>query len=185
MSNLLEQLGITREEVIDRIVNKALGLNSDSKQVGKDEWETVPFSEVVDQKIEQAIGNILESAKTVIQNKIFETVDREAKKVFDSPFQMVNRFGEPTGDLITIRDLIANESLDYWNTEVDEKGQPVKGGYYSVKIKRSQYYARKIMTEVFDKELVTEVKKMAIELKNKIPSTISEEISKIVTSYLK
>jgi hypothetical protein len=41
------------------------------------------------------------------------------------------------------------------------------------------------MKEYYDKELVGAVKEMAKDLKNKIPETISEEITKTVLKHLK
>lgn len=184
MNNILEQIGISKEELIERIVNKALGITSDYKQTGEESWDEIPFADVVDKKINTVIGNLIESMKPKIQERIDTIMGEQINKVFTEPFQPVTQWGEKKGDPITIRDLIANEAHGYWTTVVDDSGKPNASGYGN-KTPRSVYYAKQVMTEHYNKELVGEVKKMASEMKAMIPVTIAEEISNTVTKYLK
>jgi hypothetical protein len=179
MSDILEQLGITREEIIDRIVVKALGLNISQSE----EWEHVPFSVRVEEIISEKVTSIVEESKPMIQEKIYSMIDREVEKIFTGPFYKVNRWGDKIGEATTLRDVIADEAISYWNQKVTYDGKKSDG--YGSSMPRSEFYAKKVMTDVFDKHLVSEVKKMAEELKNKIPDTISSEISKVIFSYLK
>jgi hypothetical protein len=79
--------------------------------------------------------------------------------------------------------MIADEARVYWTTKVDRNGNSSDG--YGDKTERAIYYARKIMSEYYEKELVSVVKQMASDLKAKIPETISEEITKTVLKHLK
>lgn len=181
--DILEQVGITKEEIIDRIVEKALGMTADYKQTGEESWEDIPLSSVVDKKITDAIGNLVGSMKKTIQERIEEIMTAEVEKVFTLPFQPVTQWGEKKGELTTIRDIIAKEASDYWNKIVDERGNP--DNQYGNKQTRAVFHARQIMTEYYDKELVATVKEMAEDLKKKIPDTIAGEIVKTVGKYLK
>lgn len=182
MNNMLEQIGITKEELIERIVNKALGITADHRQTGEETWVEIPFSDVVDKKITNAIGNIVESMKPLIETRIETIMNEQINKVFTEPFQPVTRWGEPKGESTTIRDMIADEAKEYWSKNVDDSGKVNDG--YGTKTPRSIYYARKVMEDHYRTELATEVKTMAAEMKARIPATIAEEISKTVTKYL-
>lgn len=180
--DLLEQVGITKEEIIDRIVERALGMAADYRQTGEESWEDIPLSSVVDKKITDAIGNLIESMKKTIQERIETIMTQEVEKVFTLPFQPVTQWGEKKGELTTIRDLIAKEASDYWNKEVDERGNP--NNKYGSREIRAVYFARQVMTDYYNKELVKTVKDMAVELKKRIPETIGKEIAKTVTTHL-
>lgn len=183
MDNILEQIGITREELIERIVNKALGLATDYKSTAPESWEEVPFSEVVDRNIGKAIGNLIDTMTPLLQDRINDIINRETEKIFNSPFQRVDSWGKPIGDPISVRDMIKEITTKYWDTAVNDKGEPVSS--YGQRVSRAEYYAGKVMREYYNKQLVGEVEKMAAELRDKIPETISSEISKSVLKYLK
>jgi len=182
--DILEQVGITKEELIERIVNKALGITAEFEQTGEESWEDVPFSDVIDKKINTAIGNFIEQIKPMIQFRINEIMNQKMNEVFEAPFQPVDKWGDKRGEETTIRDLIALDAKNYWSEKVDENGV-VNSSSYSNKMSRSTFYAHKVMTEFYNKELVSEVKKLASEMKAKIPATISAEISNTIIGYLK
>ena len=94
MNDLLDQIGITKEELIDRIVEKALGSTADCRQTGEESWDDIPLSAVVDQKITEAIGNLVESMKPFIKGRIEEIMDAEVGRVFLLPFQPVDHWGK-------------------------------------------------------------------------------------------
>jgi hypothetical protein len=181
--DILEQVGITKEELIERIVTRALGITAALEQTGEESWEEVPFSDVIDKKVNSAIGNFIEQFRPMIQFRINEIMNQKMNEVFEAPFQPVDKWGNKKGDETTIRDLIALDAKNYWSEKVDENGDV--NSSYNNKMSRSTFYAHKVMTEFYNKELVSEVKKLASEMKAKIPATISEEISKTIIGYLK
>ena len=183
MQNILEQIGITKEELIDRIVDKALGMSADYSQRGEDSWDEIPFSKVVDAQITKAIGDLILKMSPVIERRVEEVLTAEADKVFLMPFQRRDRFGEAVGEPTTIKNIIADSAEKYWTTLVGSDGKT--GPSYGDKKERAEFYAVKVMTEYYDKELVGVVREIAKELKSRIPKTIADEISKTVTSYLK
>lgn len=184
MNDMLEQIGITKDELINRIVDKALGITADYRQTGEESWDEIPLSSVVDKKIEDAIGNLVGAMKPLIQERINSIMMEKIEEVFSKPFQPVNNWNEPKGDPTTIRDLIASEARTYWTAKVDANGRS-DGSSYGDKQDRAAFFAKKVMTEYYEKELVSTVKKMAEELKAKIPATISQEIASTVIKHLK
>jgi len=181
--DILEQVGITKEELIDRIVEKALGITADYKQTGEETWEDIPLSRVVDQKITAAIGNLVESMKPKIQDRINEIMDKEVEKVFSQPFTPVDRFGYGKGETTTIRELIAKEAIEYWTEKVDDNGNKTNG--YGVQTVRAEFYAKKFMKEFYTKNLSEYAENMAKEVKAKIPATFAEEVAKSFARYFK
>jgi hypothetical protein len=184
MSDILVQLGITRESVVESIVSTALGMAADYKQTGEEAWENIPLSDVVDKKITAAIGNLVEGMNPFIQARIENIMDEKIREVFTSSFQQVDRWGKPTGEPTTVQDLIADEAKKYWVETVGNDGKKPDGYSMSTQT-RAQWYAKQVMTDVYNKELQETVRTMAKELKAKIPQTIGEEISKAVIGYLK
>jgi hypothetical protein len=159
-----------------------LGITAKVNQTDEESWEDVPLSEVVNENIEKAIGDLVEKAVGTIQEKIDAIIKEKIESVFNAPFIPVDRWGEQVGESTTIRDMIAKEALDYWNTCVDKNGTK---NTYGANTPRAVFYARLVMEEFYNKELVNAVKVMATELKARIPKTISDEITKTVLNHLK
>lgn len=185
MSDILAQIGITKEELIDRIVEKALGITADYRAVGPESWEDIPLSSVVDTKIEKAIGSLIETMSSKIESRINAIMSKKVEEVFTAPFQRVDKWGAKKGEPTTIRDMIFDEANEYWSKQVDRDGKQSSGGYGSETTERAIFYARKVMTDVYDRELVKTVKEMAENLKKRIPATIAEEITATVVRHLK
>lgn len=181
--NILEQIGITQDVLIEKLTERILGLTAGYNQTSAEEWHEIPFSDVVDSKIENALKGFIDKMNPFIQQRIEEIMSAKIEEVFTQPFQRVDSWGKPLGEPVTIKDLIAEQAQSYWTTKVNECGEISSN--YGTKIPRSEYYAKKVMEEVYNQELVKTVKKMAVELKNKIPETISEEITKTVLKHLK
>ena len=183
MSNILEQVGITKEELIERIVEKALGITAEHKQTGEETWEEIPLSSVVDEKINSAIGDFISKMEPFITKRIEIIMDEQIEAVFNKPFQKVNNWGEKKGEVTTIKDIIYDDAKKYWTLMVDKDGRETNG--YGDKFTRAEFYARKVMQTHYEKELEHEVKKMSLEMKQKIPQTIAQEITKTIVGYLK
>lgn len=183
MDDLLKQLGITREEIIDRITSKALGLAADQVQGEDGEWQDVAFCQVAEKKIEEAIKNLIKNLQPTIQQKIDQLVTARTEEIFLKPFQPVNEWGEKQGEPTTIKDMISKEAIKFWECAVDDNGDVTK--YGSGKQTRAAYYAKKVTRDYYSQELTHEIKKMALEIKNKIPATIADEIREAIFKYLK
>jgi len=180
----LEALGITKDDLVNRIVSAALGMAAGYKQTGEESWADVPLSSVVDAKITEAIGNLVDTMKPLLQQRIDEIMTTKITEVFTAPFTPTDRWGKPKGEPTTIRDMIADEAESYWAKTVGSDGKQPSDGY-GEKMTRAQYYARQVMTDVYNEKLVQEVKTMASELRAKIPATISAEISETVLNHLR
>ena len=183
--DILEQLGITKEELIDRITEKALGLTADTRAYpdhnGEPVWEEIPFSSVIDTKINGVIDAAIKGMSAKIEERVSELITAKVDTVLCAPFQRVDRWGTAIGSPTTIKDLIADKTESYWKETVDRNG---KTDGYDRK-PRHEWYSEKVMDEYYRKELEVEVKKLAEAMKKAIPDTISKEISATITKYLR
>jgi hypothetical protein len=185
MSDILSQVGITKEELIDRIVDKALGITADTRQTGEESWDDIPLSKVVDKKVEVAIGNLIETFTGHIKTRIDAIMDAKIELVFTTPIQRLDLWGSKIGEPVALRDMIYDEAKNYWLQKVRDNGEVIKQGDYNREgTERAVYFARKVMTDVYSKELTDTVKTMAEDLKNRIPKTIGDEITKTVLKHL-
>lgn len=182
--DILEQIGITKEELIQRIVDKALVITAVATQTGEDTWEDIPFSRTVDTLIARKIGDLVEKMNPLIQTRIETIMNEKIEAVFVAPFQRTTKFGDKIGEPTTIKECIAEEAVKFWTEQVN----PINGERhtgYGDRVSRAEYYARKVMKEHYNKELISEVKAMAEEFKARIPKTVAEEISKTVLAHLR
>lgn len=179
--DILEQIGITKEELIERIADRALGIAADYKQTGEESWSDIPLSAVVDKKIKDSIDRLVQGLQGVITERVDQIMVQKMDEVFSTPFQRVDRWGQAVGNPTTIRDLVAEEATRYWSVKVDQYGK--ESTYNGVD--RAQWYASKVMEDFYKSELQAEVRKMAEAMKKAIPATISKEISETVAKYLK
>lgn len=182
--NLLEELGITKEELIERTIGKILELPSGFQQTGEEEYVEVSIHKEVKQQVNSMIKGIVESSKGVIQKAIDDAIRENVEAVFSKPFCKIDRFGDQQGETTTIRAMIADEATAYWTKKVDSNGNDVNGYCNSPTI-RAEYYAKKFMEEFYSTELRKFAEGMAKEVKEKIPAAFAEEVAKSFTRLFK
>jgi hypothetical protein len=185
--NLLDELGITREELINRTIEKILDIPAGYEAGNPDYDECVELTihEEVKSQVNNSIKNIVKQSQAVIQEEIQKAIQERVSEVFTQPFQPVSRWNEPVGEPTTIRDLIAKEAETFWTTAVDKDGKPYEGGYRREQETRASYYARQTMKEYYTKELQIKADEMAKEVKDMIPDTFIAQISKSLKKYFK
>ena len=105
--DLLRQLGITKEEMLERITDRALGITADHRQTGEESWDDIPFSSVVDRNIKDAIERLVASMESKISERIDLLLNEKMIEVFERAYQPVDRWGKPVGPMTTVRDIKA------------------------------------------------------------------------------
>ena len=179
--DILEQIGITKEELIERIADRALGIAADYRQTGEESWSDIPLSDVVDKKIRASIDKLMDGLQGRITERVDQIMVQKMEEVFTAPFQRTDRWGDKIGNPTTIREMIADQAAAYWNVSVDSSGKPTS--YNGTE--RAKWYASQVMEGFYKSELQREVVAMADAMKKAIPATIAKEISDTVLKYLK
>ena len=185
--DILEQVGITKDELIERIVERALGVAAAFRQTGCESWEEIPLSEVVDKKITEAIGNLVKEFEEKIKTRVDEITSAEVNKLLDKPFCPVDEWGQVIGEATTVKQIIVNYASGYWDVKVGTDGKPAREGTYHYESlpTRGEVYAQKVVKDLFTSTVEKQVKEIASELVAKIPETIGEEITKTVVKHLR
>ncbi len=174
---VLEQLGISREDVLEKIAERAFEAVFEDRETSEQEY----IDEIVCDKLEKEVKNLVEQAHANIVEKVNAIMYTAVEQVFNEPFQRINVWGEPEGEPTTIKDMIALEAKNYWEQKVDSRGNV--SSYTNAK-PRAEYYATKIIEHVYDKQLEQQSKALAQKLKAKIPETIGDEVAKTIKNYL-
>ncbi len=181
--NLLTELGITKDELIERTVCKILEIPSNAGVDDYGEFIELSIHEEVKKQVNDSIKSVIEQSKEVIQNTIDEAIKKNVEEAFTKPFYPLDNWGRPKSEKpTTIYDLIADEAKDFWNQTVNNRGEVVKS--YSEKQTRAEYYAKKVMKEFYTKELERSAKSLVEEVREKIPDTFADEIAKSFKRYL-
>lgn len=185
--DILEQVGITKEELIERIVDRALGTTADYSQVDTDRWEELPLAEVVDKKITDAIGSLIKKFEEKINARVDEITSAKVNDLLDKPFQPVDEWGQPKGEKTTVKQIIVKYASDYWDVKVGTDGKPAREGvyHYDSLPTRGEMYAQKVVKELFTSAVERQVKELASTLFEKIPEALGAEINKLVIRHLK
>lgn len=181
---LLEQLGITKAEMLERITDRALGIAADHRQTGEESWEDIPFSSVVDRNIKAAIERLVASMESKISERIDSLLNEKMIEVFERAYQPVDRWGNPVGPMTTVRDRIMDMAESYWMEPVDSGGKRDYSGYLDRK-KRFEWAVERCIADVMNNEIRQAATTLAADLKAKIPQAIGKEISDTVVKYLK
>ncbi len=162
MSDMLAQLGITRDDVIDRAANKLL--------------EQIDADETAD-----AVLNKLKSElRAKAEPRIAEQLDIACRDLMTTPLCPVDEWGEPTRkNATTLRDM-AKEKCVRWLTEsVDNTGRT--GGYPTVGT-RAEWLAKKAAEEAVQSEVKQNIAAMVaaakLEITSKVAAFIAEQIVK-------
>lgn len=179
---LLEELGITREEVMDRIVAQALGSVANYRQTGEETWEDIPLSADVDKRINQAVVALMKSMESHIHARVEEHLRVELQKTFEAPFQRVNSIGEPVGEPTTVREMIVEYAKNYWNEKVDSQGKP--GSHYGRNQTRAEWQAGQVIVSTYENLLRDSVSTMVADLKKQMPDTLAQELSKSILATM-
>lgn len=183
--NILEQLGITQEELINRTINTILKVPYDFDWNGNPEelGEPLYIHEAVEKALTTKINGIVDSLNDKITEKIDNIIDEKLEEVFTIPFQPVNRWGEKKGGPITVKDKIMEEALTYWNTKVNNSGKVSDS--YGEKQTRAEYYTKKIATEIFDKEIREASEKMIKDIKTNLKDKTAEIVAESMSRFFR
>lgn len=165
MSTELELLGITQEDLIDRVVNRIVD-NAESVQ------------DVIDRVEYEIKGKIDEVIKTRLSDRIDAVLAEMAIRVMDETIDPVDIWGKQVGGPTTIRQMLHQKSMDFWNVTVDSNGKPTE--YGREKQPRHKFLIAQISKEQFEEA----VKENASEVVDAFRAAMKEESGAWVAKYI-
>ena len=153
----LKALGITKEDLIDRIVTNAVKKVFDEQAFG-DRIDT-DMKRRVDQAVERIATNI-------IDKHVAAAIGSDFKKVVsEMVFQKTNQWGEPKGEGMSLKEMTIAR-MDAWlNEGLDYNGRPKSGSDYSWKASTTRL--GKAIDDYFHYHMDTAMKAILSEANNK------------------
>jgi hypothetical protein len=149
----LEQLGITKDEILDRIVANVL------------------HEGLVDEGFQTAKREIVKGYKEGIQKAIDQTISATCAEALNTVFQPVNTWGEKTGEPTTVRDMFLKSCQDWWVMKVDSHGNPSRDSYGSKKT-MVQHHAEKAVADAVSGSMKSELIAVVADAKQKMADAI-------------
>lgn len=167
MNITLETLGITREELINRIVE---ALASDAQENC--------MAEITKQ--------ITAGAKAGIEKAINTVIMDVSAKTWDASFTPVDQWGDVKGPPTTVRDLFTKKCSEWWSLRVNTNGEVSNSSYGRDSLPTmAAWHANKAMKEIVDKEFGHQLGALLTEMKTQLAAAFTREIATLVTKTIK
>ena len=163
-----EQLGITKEEIMDLAASKIAAQFIDTEHL----------YDKVDRLVNQQVS---EAVKTGLGDKIETLLSRHMESLLAQEIQPVTIWGETTGKPTTIKGALEDHAKRFWNQKVDADGKATD--YYGAK-PRFEWLFNKVVAEDFRKAVEQNITNMVGAFKDALAkdagSKIEEHINNII-----
>ena len=144
--------------------------------------------EIASEKIAKGLGQAIEkdirkSACQQIDKRISDTITDIVKETVQEKYVLIDFYGELCGEETTIRAHLKKTCLNWWNAKVDPHSGEESKGFYS--IPRQEYIAKKLLTEVVQKELQTQLATIVSTTRSQIEEGMIAVIKQAIASSWK
>lgn len=155
--NSLTELGITREDILDKAAEKLL------EEISED-WDIAP-------EIQRHVcGVLVDSAKGKIDGLLQEALD----DLLDIDFTPVDEWGEPIRKSpTTLRQMVKDKALNFLSEKVNKDG---KACNYQPVGSRGEWLAEKAAAKAMDYEVKEELKKAVLSAKGHLQKKVAKYI---------
>lgn len=121
MSDLLQQIGLTKEEIQERVIDRIVAQLNETHGCDDEGNETGPWSSAFKTDLDKRMTKAIDVA---IGNLFKAHVEPGVEKmVSDIVFQETNRWGEKTGNPVTFIELLVQRCDNYMREQVDHSGK--------------------------------------------------------------
>lgn len=160
---MLNDIGITKEDVIDRAAEKLIdGFDEDYGDL-RTQIVLAVKTEMV-KRAESQIDSILEASLA---------------DLLDTDFQPIDEWGDKKGSKTTLRKLVKEKSMAYLKAKVDENG---KESTYRAAETRANWLAKKAAKDAIDYETRKEIEKAVDTAKSEIKQIVAKHITERILS---
>jgi hypothetical protein len=127
----------------------------------------------------QLRSEMVEVVREVANEVAHERVAAVVDEVMAGEIRKTNSWGEPTGEPVTLREILVAEVKTALERKVDTHGRPA--GYSRDGMPYVDYVARTAAAEAIKGELAPAVKDAVAEVKSKVTSIVSEHLAAQIT----
>lgn len=163
----LEALGITKEEIIDRVVT---GLMDEIRE------------DVMTDMEKQIVSKVMTEAQSKINSAVYEAVKTTCGNALDIKFQPLDKWGDKAGKPTTVREMFYDKAKEWWNQGVDAQGKPCS--QYSVKSTMAQWHAEQAVKGVISTTLNEEMGTIIKNAQTQVKTNIAQAIANFVAKHL-
>ena len=158
---MLEQLGITREDILDKAAEKLL--------------QSISIEGDLSHSIKSAVSKQLVDAS---KGKIEELLSEAIGDLIDTPFTPVDEWGEPVRkQSTTLRQMVKQRAVGFLSERVDQDGKTCT--YQSVGT-RGEWMARKAAESAIDHATKQELSRAVETAKADIKKRVADHITEIL-----
>ncbi len=120
----LEEIGITKEDLIDKIAEKIMQLeySSDESEYGYDNTIGKMARIAVEKKVTEHVNKSVLTA-------IDDTLNKALSELLEQTVTPVDIFGDKAGEPTSIKAALATRAKDFWMQKVDKEGKASNGGW--------------------------------------------------------
>lgn len=123
----------------------------------------------------ERINDVVKVLNNAIDERVTALAEQTVSSATTITIQPRNNWGEPQGKPMELRDLILDRASKFLNEKVDADGRA--GSYGEHKFTRAELIVKKMVEEVFSRELSGEIRKIANEVKAKMSETATLELA--------
>lgn len=160
----LEELGITKEDLLDKIAGHII-------------------DEIRDNVLEDIRKTTRENTQQRISATVSEVISEAARSTLDGTFQPVNCFGEKTDKPTTLRDIFVQRTREWWTQKVDRAGKPTSS--YGAFGTMAEWHISEVVTKIVREEMNAAFVPIIAQSKAQLSAAITAAIAEIVAKQLK
>lgn len=159
----LESLGVTNEQLIDRVVESLCHAFSE---------EGGYVTDIIKKKLDDAV-------EAKLSKRINDALGEAITKALDHAVQPCDIWGDATGEPSTIREQLAARAGKFWNEPVDSKGNPCS--YHTGK-PRYKILMRNLMDDAFTEAVKVNADEIVASFRKSVKADLTASVAKHVDS---
>jgi len=175
----LEALGITKEDLIDKLAEKILRLEYPNQEDGCDYKNTIGdmVRTAVEKKVHTHVSeSVLLSIDEVLRDKLSEVLEQEVTPV--------NIFGDKVGKPTTIKAALAEKAKDFWLQKVDKAGKPTDSTWGDAK-PRYEFLIKENLRDSLDEVVKANVDDILKGFKSALREDCIKSLDSRISRYFK
>ena len=129
----------------------------------------------IESRLESTITKLVQTTVEKLADKQFDRLAKaKLEEFFVKSHQKTDYYGSPTGESVSLVQVLEKKFADYLEQSVDDNGQPSS---YSESLKRSQWMLNKLAHEPLQQAVNETVKSITAKAKEQIQASVSRYIT--------
>lgn len=165
----LDQLGITKEDLINQIVLKFI------EKIEQEDYEEYAIN--IKNQVELSFNKKFQEE---INKHVTNHINKLSEIAFSTAYQPIDKWGQPNGEQTTLKDQFEKEMQKWWDAKVDKQsGEKTDYGG----ITRAEYVVNKKIKDFLGDATNKAIVKSMEEARQNIHAQIQQTISNLLTKY--